>query len=353
MKVLFITRKYPPIKGGMESYSYNLISNYQGDYKALTLGKKQIHLLWFLPYCLFYVLFHISKFDVLELGDMLLCGIGWFAKKIRPSIKVVATVHGLDITYKNPIYQTYLKMFSKGFDMYVPNSTYTREVAENRGYSPCQTVFPATLGSDFFKEKKVSDNATFRRKYNIADKTVIITTVGRLVERKGVKWFIENVMNRIPELDICYLIVGKGEMKEQIEQAITSTGEQRVHLLGAVSDAEIDDIYANTDIFLMPNIYVEGDVEGYGMVAVEAAASGCLVVAARIQGIMDAVLDGVNGILYEAENVDVLADLLTDVVTNYETHMDKLRDSALEYVKRECTGEAIARKYEDLFQTLS
>ena len=50
MKTLFVTRKYPPQKGGMESYSYNLIQNYKGEKKVIALGKAKIHLLWFLPY---------------------------------------------------------------------------------------------------------------------------------------------------------------------------------------------------------------------------------------------------------------------------------------------------------------
>lgn len=348
-KVLFVTRKYPPVKGGLESYSYNLISNYKEPHKAIVLRKKQSNLIWFLPYCLVYVLLNISKYDVIELGDLLLCCVGWLGKKIKPDVKVVVTVHGLDITYKNKIYQRYLKIFLGNFDMYVPNSTYTKEVAENLGYASCQVIFPATLSGIPMRKDNMCSADTFRQRYNIPDDTMILTTIGRLVERKGVEWFIRNVLCRLQDSNICYLVVGKGIMKEKIEETIAECNEHRVRMLGEVTDLEIEEIYHYTDIFLMPNIRVEGDVEGYGMVAVEAAAAGCLVIAARIQGIIDAVQDGVSGILYEAENADELIGIIEDAVKNYDEYIQHFQPSSIKYVLSECTGNAIANKYKELF----
>lgn len=347
-RVLFITRKYPPMKGGMESYSYNLISNYDGEFKAITLGKKQIHLIWFLPYCFLYTFFNCRKYEVMQLGDMLLCGIGWFAKKINPSMKVVATVHGLDITYSNPLYRLYLRMFSKGLDYYVPNSSYTEQIALKNGYFPCTVIPPATL-SGGVTPKETCKRDDFLRRYNIDEDAFVICTVGRLVKRKGVEWFIRNVLSGLNQDKIVYLVVGSGEMEEEIRKAVEETKATKVKLLGRVSEQQLNDIYAHSNVFLMPNIYVDNDVEGYGMVAVEAAAAGCLVVASKMQGITDAVRDGVSGVFYEPENADNLKELLNHIIEHYSEYK-QITITARDYVMSECTGTAIAEKYKNLIE---
>lgn len=349
-KVLFITRKYPPQAGGMESYSYNLIENYNYKKKVIALSKSQIHLIWFFPWCLLYVILNAKKFEIIQLGDLLLCGIGWVAKRINPLIKVVITVHGLDITYNKKIYQYYLKHFSYGFDVYVPNSSYTNSIALERGYKPTKIICPATLTEQRFSKIEVN-RTKFCMKYHISPDSIILCTTGRLVKRKGVKWFIESVLPTLSALDICYLIVGTGPMQEEIEQTVLKMKEKRVRLLGRVNDEELDNIYVHTDIFVMPNIYVENDVEGYGMVAVEAAAAKCIVVASRMQGIEDAVVEHENGIFVEPENAESFASSIRRIVDSIEEYQE-LAANAREYVLKECTGKAVAEKYANLFKEI-
>lgn len=346
VRVLFLSRKYPPQKGGMESYSYNLITNYIGTYTAKTLGRRQINLLWFFPYCLIYTLLHLKDYDVIQLGDMLLCSIGWLSKKIKPSVRVVATVHGLDITYKNALYQFYLRRFSYGFDMYVPNSTYTKEIAESRNYYPCTVIEPATLKNEVNKEPAY-DRKTFCDRYGIPKDAYVILTVGRLVERKGVNWFIRNVMSQLRGENFRYLVVGTGEMEATIRETIHELGETRVKLLGYVGDMELNNLYCHSDIFLMPNILVQNDVEGFGMVAVEAAARDCLVVAADLQGIRDAVRNNVSGILYKAGAASELTTLLSHIMGHYDSYKYICHTGA-EYVLGKYTGKAIAKRYGEL-----
>lgn len=349
-KVLFVTRKYPPKKGGMEAYSYNLITNYSGPHKAITLGKSQKHLFWFLPYCCLYALFNARKYDVIELGDMLISAVGWVARKVNPKIKVVATIHGLDITFPNPLYQWYLKHFSYGFDLYVPNSTYTGDVAGKAGYDPRTMVPPATLNGEntLFPPK---DHARFCSRHGLSEDSIVLFTAGRLVRRKGAEWFVRNVMPLLQDPRLVYLIAGEGAMRPEIEKAIADAGETRVQLLGRVSDEELKDLYNNADIFLMPNILVPNDVEGYGMVAVEAAAAGTLVVAANIQGILDAVTDGKNGVLYEAEKPERLKEVLQTYLDDPGAY-EEVRSGARNYVMGHCTGEAIAGTYKRLIEEL-
>jgi phosphatidylinositol alpha-1,6-mannosyltransferase len=95
-----------------------------------------------------------------------------------------------------------------------------------------------------------------------------------------------------------YWVVGEGPDRPAIENTIIQQGLQdRVILFGDVDDAGLMTAYRLADLFIMPNIYVPGDVEGFGIVALEAALNKVCVVASRLEGIVDAITDQKNGIL--------------------------------------------------------
>jgi len=125
----------------------------------------------------------------------------------------------------------------------------------------------------------------------------ILATVGRLVKRKGVKWFVGNVFGTLPD-DYLYVIVGTGPERERIQKALdASPAEGRIRMLGRIAQDDLNVIYNRADVFVMPNLRVEGDVEGFGIAALEASSTGTPVVAADVDGIADAVRAGGNGTL--------------------------------------------------------
>ncbi len=72
MKVLFVTRKYPPLIGGMESLSYELTTGFPEPKTIIALKRSQKHLIWFLPYAFVRVALTGYRYDVIHLGDALL-----------------------------------------------------------------------------------------------------------------------------------------------------------------------------------------------------------------------------------------------------------------------------------------
>ena len=102
----------------------------------------------------------------------------------------------------------------------------------------------------------------------------------------------------------------------------------------------------------MPNIYVENDVEGFGMVATETCAAGALAVAANIQGISDAIEDKVSGILYTPKKSEQLAKIIKDIYKNLERY-EEIRQNAAQYVIKNFTGKAIAEKYQKIINQRS
>jgi phosphatidylinositol alpha-1,6-mannosyltransferase len=189
---------------------------------------------------------------------------------------------------------------------------------------------------------------------DLSKKKLLLTT-GRLVKRKGVAWFIENTM---PELikhdkDILYLIAGKGGQQEAIEAAIASKGlHDHVKLLGRVSDEDRTLLYTSCDIFVMPNIVVPGDMEGFGIVVHEAATAGLPVVASALEGILDALKDGKNGILIETRDTQGFVKEIEKLLAN-----DKGRKEfglkARRYTLETYSWKNIAGQYAKVYKKLA
>ena len=101
-----------------------------------------------------------------------------------------------------------------------------------------------------------------------------------------------------------------------------------VKFLGAIDDAEKDLWLKNCDIFIMPSRDINGDVEGFGIVYLEAALAGKPVIAGRSGGVSDAVVDYETGILVEPDNVDSIEDAIQELYRNFDLRQE-LGDNAM------------------------
>lgn len=352
LNLLCITRKFPPQVGGMENFSYNLLNGFneeQVNKKILALGKRQRHLIWFFPYCLLYVIFNAHKYDMVFIGDGVLCSLRFFGKLFARKTCFVISVLGLDITFKNPIYQLYLTLFYNGFDDYICISKETERTLRARGIKKSTVITP---GIDIHKFENVSINpSAFQKKYNLNEDCLIMITVGRLVKRKGVQWFLENVMPQLKDKNIIYLVIGAGEESEAIKSTQGHYHLDNVRLLGRVSDEDLEALYLNADLFIMPNIKVANDMEGFGIVAIEASLSKSVVIASGIEGIKDAIIDGENGYLLESENkVEYIAKILDAYQHKNEYKLKS--EKFCQYTKDNYSWEKICSLYLEHFKSL-
>jgi glycosyltransferase involved in cell wall biosynthesis len=296
MRVLFVTRKYPPRIGGMESLSYGLTTGFPEPKTTIALRRSQLHLIWFLPYVILRVAFTAGRYDVIHLGDALLGSAG-LVPRVFLKRKVAVSVHGLDLTFRPWLYQAYLKLFLRA-DVFIANSESTKRLAEARGLSSVRTI-PIGVPERYFEltRAKNRDVELERR----AAGRVVLVTFGRLVRRKGAAWFVRHVLPKLS--GVLYVVIGVGPDHDEILRAAHEAGvTHALWLAGSVSDQRLLDLLGSADVFVMPNIAVPGNVEGFGIVAIEAAASGLAVVAARLEGIPDAISDGNNGILVTPED---------------------------------------------------
>lgn len=328
--ILFITKNYPPKIGGLEKFSYDLIKIFSKNvptYK-ITLSKPLIHLLWFLPYALLKSLFLIKSRNIkhVHLCDASLSPIGIIIKKIT-GVFVSTTAAGLDITYNHPFYQFLIPYCLRKLDKIIPISTATENECLGRGLPPEKmSTIPVGIYADEIyldaPREKLRNELEQLCNRHLQDR-IILTTVGRLVVRKGVYWFINNIM---PALDsrFHYIVAGGGPDYERIVRLIQALNlRERVTLTGRIPDETKKILLNAADIFIMPNIYIPGDVEGFGIVAIEAGTCGTPVIASDIQGIKDAVIDGVTGKLVEEKN----GNAFIQAILNASFDRDKVRSS--------------------------
>lgn len=306
MKILYVSRKYPPSVGGMEKMNYSLVKDLSRKVQVekIVWGHSQFFLPLFLLSAFLKIVWRKvlrRKYDAVILGDALLAPLGAFSKKLM-TVPVICIAHGLDITYASPVYQKHVIPALSELEKVVCVSQKTQEECIKRGIEENRLkVIPNGISMESISE----DREYFLREMknmsiDIFENTKILLTVGRLVKRKGVAWFLENVFKDLVESnpEIIYIIVGEGPEEERILSVIAELElGNNVFLTGRVSDRLLANLYAFSSLFIMPNIQVPGDMEGFGIVALEASSYGLPVVASDLEGIKDSVSSGRSGSL--------------------------------------------------------
>ena len=353
MNILFISRAYPPVIGGIEQQNFDIaralsrISNV--SILANTRGKLFLPL--FLPYVTLRALLSARKYDVVLLGDGVL-GITGYVLQLFTGKPVACIIHGLDLTYKNTIYQKlWVNKFIKRIDKLIAVGHETIHQGVLRGIPESKFVFIPNGVTPVATDEKYTHNeleALIEKKVN----GPILLTLGRLVKRKGITWFIDNVINKMDK-NFIYIVAGAGKEESNILSAIQNNNLQdRVFFIGEVSDREKQLLFSTADLFIQPNIKVPGDMEGFGLVVLEAAACGCVVIASRLEGLTDSIRHGQNGYLVTPGNAEEYKEIIEAVLDNPQ-ESDAFGQQARLYTESNYAWSLIATKYLDVLASLS
>jgi len=176
-----------------------------------------------------------------------------------------------------------------------------------------------------------------------------LLTVARLVPRKGHKAVLEAIRKLLPEIpNLVYLIAGTGPEEEKLRQL---TAEWNLHdavrFSGFVKDEDLPAYYNACDVYVMPNSEEKGDVEGFGMVFLEANACGKAVVGGRSGGAAEAVIEGKTGRLVDPHNPQELADVL-DVLLKNEAVRANMGEQGMLRARSEFNWAARARMLDEV-----
>lgn len=349
MKILFISRAYPPIVGGIENQNWEL-GKWLGkisEVKIIANKKGKKILPFFLPYVILKSLTIAGKYDAILLGDGVLGIAGWFIKIFRKK-PVICVVHGLDLTFKSRIYQKFwVQKFIKKLDKLIAVGNETVKVAKEKGIPENKIVFIPN-GIDTEKFIGNSDRLKIERiTGELLESKKLILTSGRLAKRKGVAWFIRNVIPKLPN-NVIYIVAGNGPDKENIRNAISekSNLKNKVKLLGYVTDETRNILFNTCDLFIQPNIKVPGDMEGFGLSVIEAASCKIPVIASNLEGLKDAIKDGQNGFLVEPENSSAWASKINELLLDNDFR-NEFGEKARKYIINNYHWKIIAEKYSE------
>jgi len=356
MRVLFVTRKHPPSVGGMQRLSYHLIAHMRQRVavSAITWGRSQKLLPFFLPYALGRsICAGWHGVDLVHIGDPVMAPIGWVMKKLF-RVPVVVTVHGLDVTFSMGLYQWLIPKLLRSFDRLVciSRSAYNACIERNIPAEKCDIIHPGVIVPPIMPPRDTARKWLERKLTRDLQGVAVLLTVGRLVPRKGVAWFVGSVLPRVlaARTEVCYVLVGRGPEEGHVRSLATHPGvDGRVHVLGQVPDDDLARIYAAADLFVMPNVPTPGDMEGFGLVALEAAAHALPVLAADLEGIRDAVVPGHTGRLLQPGNADSWAAGVLELL-NCPDGLQEMARLARVTVQERFTWACMADAYATLFR---
>jgi phosphatidyl-myo-inositol dimannoside synthase len=353
MNILFISRAYPPTIGGIEKQNCE-IAQALARISSLDLivnrkGKRALPL--FIPYALCKAVLIAGKYDVVLLGDGVLGVVGYFLK-IFSRVPVACIVHGLDLTFKNRLYQRlWIGLFVPGLDKLIAVGNETIRQGVLRGIPAKKFAFIPN-GVSVPDPLPVYSRKDLESFIGRDIPGGVLLTLGRLVKRKGVGWFIAEVVRRLDD-NIVYLIAGEGGERSAIEAAIRFNGLQhRVFCLGNVTEHEKSLFFSTADIFVQPNITVADDMEGFGLVVLEAASYGMTVIAANLEGLKDAIENGQSGFLVDEADADGYLAMIRSLLAN-PGHLRDFGMQARNYVARNNAWPRIAREYLEVLAGLN
>lgn len=367
MRLLFVTHSFsPPDRplsnvGGMQRVAMELdaamgrSTHADLDYDIIKLEASWKWIHWLVGPFLIRTWWRLRRqirrgdVDVVLFSSMVTASL---AVLLRPhmqkhGVRSAAIVHGQDVTKPVAAYQNFVPRVFAALDMIMPVSGPTGEACQARGLPPEKIrVVHNGVELDRFPafDMPAGARAPHPFRADLEEGSLLLCSVGRQVKRKGFAWFIDNVMPRLPE-HVHYWLGGDGPEGEAIQQAIDEHGlSRRVRLLGRLGDKELTDIYQSADLFVMPNIPVEGDMEGFGIVMLEAAINGLPTVAARLEGIREVITDDQNGFFVESGDVDGYVDRITGLDAD-RVHLGQLSARARDHVSRTFGWDAVASQY--------
>jgi phosphatidylinositol alpha-1,6-mannosyltransferase len=233
--------------------------------------------------------------------------------------RLVALTHGHEAGWAGmPGGSPLLRRIGDGVDVVTYLGEYTRARIA-RALSPAAAGRMARLapGVDVGTFSPAVDGSGVRERYGLADRPVVLC-VSRLMPRKGQDTLVSAlpaIRSRVP--GALLLLVGGGPYRDRIERLAHRTGvADHVVLAGPVPDEELPEHYAAGDVFAMPcRTRNRGlDVEGLGIVYLEASATGLPVVAGDSGGAPDAVLPGETGYVVPGRDVAEVADRVSELL---------------------------------------
>ena len=338
-KTLLITNDYPPRPGGIQSYLETYLEYLDPDDVAVLAstfrGEESTRYDQSKPYVVERVPTEmlLPTPDLASRARRLAEDFGastiWFGAaaplaamapvlRTGPVTRIVASTHGHEVGWSMlPGSRQILRLIGDSTDAVTYVSDYTRRRFASAFGPHARLVHqPGGVDTDRFRPDPAARKA-IRERYGVADRDVIVC-LSRLVPRKGQDMLIRalpEIARRVPGAVL--VVVGGGPHRRTLEGLARRHGvTDRVIFTGRVPAEEIVDHHRMADVFAMPCRTRGGglDVEGLGIVYLEASACGVPVVAGRSGGAPETILDGRTGAVVDGTSLDDITDAVTGIL---------------------------------------
>ena len=380
MKTLLITENFPPKSGGSGRWFWELYSRLPhteysvlaGEWKdtnsfdiasglsisRYTLSSPEWGVIsltgaWFYLKTIWHIRKQIKQQNITNLhcGRVLPEGVMAWILNLFTGISYSCYVHGEDLeTAASSREQNFLcKHVIKRATKIICNSHNSASLVAKFGEAARRKAVVLHPGVDSSKFVPAEPNAEIRAGLNWLDKKVVLT-VGRLQARKGQDMMIKampDILSNIPNFH--YAIIGNGEEKQALTTLVNNLNlQEHVQFFSEISDLKMLTCYQQCDLFILPNRTIDNDIEGFGMVLVEAQSCGKPVVAGDSGGTSETMKVGHSGTIIDATNPQNIAKEMINLFKD-EQKLIAMGANGRKHVLQHLDWCALVREAEMLF----
>ena len=274
----------------------------------------------------------------------------WYPDIARPFIDTrnyIISCHGKELLSTNMSYfqrRDYQKIFKRAKAVHV-NSNYTKNLVLDLFDVPEEKIRVINPPIDYNKFKKF---ALKNRNTGKNDK-YIVGTLTRFVRRKNIPNTIKalNILKERYDLNFEYYIAGDGIDKKRIMDELQKAKFEWKYFGEISEEKKIKEFYPSLDVFIMPTLDLPNDIEGFGIVYLEANAFGIPVIASKTGGVPEAVKEGVSGEFADPTNAEEIAEKIMSLAERKNELREKCKNHARKFdVKR------ISKHFEELYENV-
>jgi len=292
---------------------------------------------------------------MIHCGRVLPEGVMALTLKWRLGVPYLCYVHGEDVTTarESREYVFLVRRVLQGASLLIANSRNTKRILCEEWSVPEDRVRVLHPGVDTSRFVPTARDAAARQQLGWGERRVVLT-VGRLQKRKGHDQMIRAARLLKEEFsDLLYAVIGDGEERETLQALIQA--EQvagNVQLLGEADDARLIAAYQQCDLSILPNRQVGHDIEGFGMVLLEAQACGKPVIAGASGGTAEAMNAPFTGLVVPCETPESIAAAVAPLLRD-DARRAEMGHAAREWVASNFDWSALAAQAEQVFQSLT
>jgi len=288
-----------------------------------------------------------NKEAVLHCGQVIACGLAGAILNHLKGTPFVVYVYGAEVysAMKRPLRKRLLSWILRRAALVVTISEYTRDLLLRSGCSESKIVMVQPGVTVHLPNPQAVAQWKSTLKPN---NEKLILTVARLVRRKGHLAILEAITKLRPSFpNIRYAICGDGPFRNELETTVGKLGlENNVTFCGHVPDHELPALYGACDLFVLTPFEdpQTEEVEGFGIVYLEAGAQGLAVVGSDSGGVPDAIADGISGFLVPPQDPEKLAETIHGLLAD-DALRKRLGEQGKERVEKEFAWPIIARTF--------